>query len=184
MFKSSFCTEFFAATLHDRPVHILPPRFHGRNSSENRLLYRKPMPGHARTVSECARACQNHARSAPARAQGVPEPCPHAFQTTSGVVCTQVWTNYPRGRLIPVAVRVVVCLDINAQTLDLAFLVRRIISRMIQHRLRRIRTGARRQLLPPKPLLKVSSHVCKSFVYYLSCGQVLPGQSAPPDSAS
>ena len=104
------------------------------------------------TENQC-RACQNHARSAPARAQGVPEPCPHAFQTTSGVVCTQVWTNYPRGRLIPVAVRVVVCLDINAQTLDLAFLVRRIISRMIQHRLRRIRTGARRQLLPPKPLL-------------------------------
>ena len=104
------------------------------------------VPGHARTMPEAPphvpRACQN-----------VPEPCPHAFQTTSGVVCTQVWTNYPRGRLIPVAVRVVVCLDINAQTLDLAFLVRRIISRMIQHRLRRIRTGARRQLLPPKPLL-------------------------------
>ena len=95
------------------------------------------------TENQC-RACQNHARSAPARAQGVPEPCPHAFQTTSGVVCTQVWTNYPRGRLIPVAVRVVVRLYINAQVLDLAFLVRHIICRMIKHRLRRIQTGARR----------------------------------------
>ena len=98
MFKSSFCTEFFAVTLHDRPVHILPPRFHGRNSSENRLLYRKPMPGHARTVSECARACQNHARSAPARAQGVPE----RARTMPARVSNDLWGSlYPSVDKLP-----------------------------------------------------------------------------------
>ena len=67
MFKSSFCTEFFAATLHDRPVHILPPRFHGRNSSENRLLYRKPMPGMPEPCQKRPRTCPGRARTMPAR---------------------------------------------------------------------------------------------------------------------
>ena len=158
MFKSSFCTEFFAVTLHDRPVHILPPRFHGRNSSENRLLYRKPMPGHARTVSECARACQNHARSAPARAQGVPE----RARTMPARVSNDLWGSlYPSVDKLPQR-------SFNTRRRPCRGLSRHKrtdagsrFPRSGYHKsndsasaaLRRIQTGARRQLPPSKPLL-------------------------------
>ena len=105
------------------------------------------VPGHARTMPEAPRTCPGRARTMPARVSN------DLWGSLYPSVDKLPQRSFNRGRLIPVAVRVVVCLDINAQTLDLAFLVRGIISRMIQHRLRRIRTGARRQLLPPKPLL-------------------------------